>query len=69
MAVKTTRTVCVTCHARCGAIVHSEDGKIVKVEGDAQQRRLLRVGAFPTRDTQQHRGAHPVPHEALRLGP
>ena len=39
MAVKTTRTVCVTCHARCGAIVHSEDGKIVKVEGDPKNPR------------------------------
>jgi len=32
--VKKTRTVCTTCHARCGAIVYSEDNKIVKVEGD-----------------------------------
>ncbi len=34
MAIKKTRTVCVTCHARCGAIVYSEDNKIVKIEGD-----------------------------------
>ncbi len=34
MAVKKTRTVCVTCHARCGAIVYSENNKIIKIEGD-----------------------------------
>lgn len=34
MAVKKTRTVCTTCHARCGAIVHSEDNRILKIEGD-----------------------------------
>ena len=35
MAIKKTRTMCTTCHARCGVIVHSdENNKIVKVEGD-----------------------------------
>ena len=28
------RTICCDCHSKCGAIVHVEDGKIVKVEGD-----------------------------------
>ena len=39
MAVTTTRTVCVSSHARSGGIVHSEDGKIVKVEGDPKNPR------------------------------
>ncbi|MDD5435854.1 MAG: molybdopterin-dependent oxidoreductase, partial [Nitrospira sp.] len=34
MAIKKTRTVCTTCHGRCGAIVYSEGNKIIKVEGD-----------------------------------
>ncbi len=34
MTLKKTRTVCVTCHARCGCIVTSEDDKILKIEGD-----------------------------------
>lgn len=34
MVLKKTRTVCTTCHTRCGVIVHSEDDKILKVEGD-----------------------------------
>ena len=35
MALKKTRTMCTTCHARCGVIVYSdEDNKIIKVEGD-----------------------------------
>lgn len=35
MTVKTTKTMCTTCHARCGVLVHSEDDKIIKVEGDS----------------------------------
>lgn len=34
MAVKKTKTVCTTCHTRCGAIVYSEENKILRVEGD-----------------------------------
>lgn len=34
MATKTTRTVCTTCHARCGVLVTAEDNEIVKIEGD-----------------------------------
>lgn len=34
MTVKKTRTVCTGCHARCGAIVHSEGNEIVRIEGD-----------------------------------
>ncbi|WP_303203552.1 molybdopterin-containing oxidoreductase family protein, partial [Raoultibacter timonensis] len=35
MGVKKTKTMCTTCHARCGVIVYSdEDNKIIKVEGD-----------------------------------
>ena len=34
MSIKKTRTVCVTCHARCEAIVYSEKNKILKIEGD-----------------------------------
>lgn len=37
MAVKRTRTNCVACHARCGAIVYSEDNKIIRIEGDPNQ--------------------------------
>lgn len=36
MELKKTRTMCTTCHARCGVIVYSdEDNKIVKIEGNA----------------------------------
>ena len=32
MGVKKTKTMCTTCHARCGVIVYSdEDNKIIKV--------------------------------------
>ena len=35
MALKKTRTMCTTCHARCGVLVYSdEDNRIVKIEGD-----------------------------------
>lgn len=36
MTVKQTRTMCTTCHARCGVIVHSdvEENRIIKIEGD-----------------------------------
>ena len=35
MAEKITRTVCTTCHARCGVLVHSdENNQITKIEGD-----------------------------------
>ena len=66
MAVKTTRTVCVTCHARCGAIVHSEDGKIVKVGGrpeEPAQRKASSAGrGFPNaRYTTTPRGASCTP--------
>ena len=36
MAVKQTRTACVSCHARCGAIVTSDGDKILKIEGDPE---------------------------------
>lgn len=32
--MKRTRTVCTTCHTRCGVIVYSEGDEIIKVEGD-----------------------------------
>lgn len=37
MTVKATRTMCTTCHARCGVIVHADTdtNEIVKIEGDA----------------------------------
>lgn len=34
MPIKKTRTVCTTCHARCGVIVYSDGDEIVKIEGD-----------------------------------
>ena len=34
MTVKKTRTICTTCHTRCGAIVYTEGNEIVKIEGD-----------------------------------
>ena len=35
MALKKTRTMCTTCHARCGVLVYSdEDNRIVKIEGN-----------------------------------
>lgn len=35
MTEKITRTVCTTCHARCGVLVHSdENNQITKIEGD-----------------------------------
>lgn len=35
MALKATRTMCTTCHARCGVIVHSdEENRIVRIEGN-----------------------------------
>ncbi len=35
MELKKTRTMCTTCHARCGVIVYSDDeNKIVKIEGN-----------------------------------
>lgn len=35
MALKATKTMCTTCHARCGVIVYSdEDNQIVKIEGN-----------------------------------
>ena len=37
MATKVTRTICTTCHARCGALVHSDGNKIVRLEGDPNQ--------------------------------
>lgn len=36
MALKKTRTACTTCHSRCGAIVYSEDGRIVRITGDRE---------------------------------
>ena len=36
MSLKKTRTMCTTCHARCGVYVYSdEDNRIVKIEGNA----------------------------------
>ncbi len=34
MAIKKTKTICTSCHARCGAIVYSEGNKITRIEGD-----------------------------------
>ena len=34
MPIKKTRTVCTTCHARCGVFVYSDGDEIVKIEGD-----------------------------------
>ena len=35
MALKKTRTMCTTCHARCGVLVYSdESNQIVKIEGN-----------------------------------
>ena len=35
MALKETRTMCTTCHSRCGVIVYSdEDNQIVKITGN-----------------------------------
>ena len=33
-AIKTTRGICSNCLSQCGVIFHSEDGKLVKIEGD-----------------------------------
>ncbi len=40
MAIKKTRTMCTTCHARCGVIVHSdENNQIIKIEGDPNNKK------------------------------
>ena len=44
MVVKKTRTICTTCHTRCGAIVHSEGSEILRIEGDPDN--PLSRGAF-----------------------
>lgn len=44
MALKKTRTICTTCHTRCGAIVYSEGEKIIRIEGDPDN--PLSRGAF-----------------------
>ncbi|MBN1537922.1 MAG: molybdopterin-dependent oxidoreductase [Anaerolineales bacterium] len=57
MTVKVTRTVCTTCHARCGAIVHSEDNKILKIEGDPNQpfsRGMFCGSGFSEREIHEH---------------
>ncbi len=38
MSMKTTRTMCTSCHARCGLIVHSDTdtNEILKIEGDIE---------------------------------
>ena len=33
---KTVRSVCQACHCECGVMVHVEDGKVAKVQGDLE---------------------------------
>lgn len=57
MTVKVTRTVCTTCHARCGAIVYSEGDKILKIEGDPNMpfsRGMFCGSGFSEREIHEH---------------
>jgi len=36
--MSTVKGVCLNCFAQCGAVYHVEDGKLVKVEGDKENR-------------------------------
>ncbi|MBI4969910.1 MAG: molybdopterin-dependent oxidoreductase [Rhodospirillales bacterium] len=57
MAKKILKSVCRSCHGGCGALMHVEDGVLVKVEGDPNsplnKGRLCPIGAV-TRDLVYH---------------
>jgi len=70
MAKKILKSVCRSCHGGCGALMHVEDGVLVKVEGDPNsplnKGRLCPIGAV-TRDLVYHPDR--LHHPLRRKGP